>query len=95
MTEVFSWIVSNWGTIGAIVFGALSLASLVTALTPTPADDEFVRKLMGWLSFLQPRDSAGSVKAPLTKPAGPAEDPIVTARPADAKEDPSEGPRFL
>ena len=85
MAAFFSFFVENWGILAAILSGGLTLASLITALTPTPKDDAFVAQLMAWLSFLQPKTSVGTVKAPLTKPAGPT--PLVTPR--DASEEPT------
>lgn len=74
MASVVQWIVANWATLVGILTGLLSLASLVTALTPTPKDDEVVRKVMAFLSFLQPRTSPGVLKPPMTQPA-PEPDP--------------------
>lgn len=61
------WITENWDTLVAIVTAGLALASLITRLTPTPKDDEFVRRLVGFLSFLRPADSDEVFKAPFTK----------------------------
>lgn len=62
------WITENWQSMLGILMGALTLASAITKLTPTPKDDEVVRKIIAWLSFLQPR-GAGSIKLPGTAPA--------------------------
>jgi hypothetical protein len=77
---VFTFFTENWQVLGAIVGALLTLASLITALTDTPKDDEWVRKIAGWLSFLQPRSSVGTVKAPLTAPSEPTREHLVTPR---------------
>ncbi len=64
------WLVENWEELGLIVSGVLSVASVVTKLTPTPKDDELLRQLLAWLSFLQPR-GAGILKMPMTPSASP------------------------
>jgi hypothetical protein len=61
------WITSNWGSIISVIIGLLSVASVITKLTPSPADDAVVSKLLAWVSFLQPR-GAGVLKIPLTTP---------------------------
>lgn len=66
----------------AIAMALLTVASLVTALTPSPKDDAIVdkiRRVLAWLSALQPRDSAGRMKLPATKPAEPP--PLLRERP--------------
>lgn len=61
------WIIQNSDTLVSIIFGVLSVASLITGLTPTPKDDQFVRKLINFFSFLKPKDSDGTFKRPLGK----------------------------
>jgi hypothetical protein len=60
-----SFILENYDTILAAVGALLTAASLVTKLTPTPKDDEVVRKVLAFLSFLQPK-GAGLLKVPGT-----------------------------
>jgi hypothetical protein len=82
--DIISFLFANAGTIVQVVLGLLSVASLVVALTPSPKDDEFVRKAIAFLSFLQPRDAAGTVKAPLTPPAPPVVNPpLLRERPSN------------
>lgn len=61
------WITDNWGAITSLIIGLLSVASIITKLTPSPKDDAVVAKLLAWVSFLQPR-GAGTLKIPLTTP---------------------------
>jgi hypothetical protein len=83
MADLFTFVVSNWDTILALLGALLTLASLVTALTPSPKDDEVVRKLLAFFSFLQPKDSAGTVKAPMRAPAPRVQAPLIEKRPLD------------
>ena len=56
-------------TILTIVGSVLSLASLITGLTPTPVDDGIVaaiRKLIGVFSVVTPKDHPSTFKLPLT-----------------------------
>lgn len=80
MAQVIQWVVANWGLLAGLITGLLAVASIVTALTPTPKDDEVVRKIAAFLSFLQPRNSAGTLKLPGASPAPPV-------APADDSED--------
>jgi hypothetical protein len=61
------FILEHYETILAALSALLVAASLITKLTPTPKDDEIVRKLLAFLSFVQPRGVSG-VKAPLSPP---------------------------
>lgn len=69
MSQVVAWVVAHWAEIAGVIAALLTLASIVTALTPTPKDDEVVRKIASFLSFLQPRTSAGTLKPPFRSPA--------------------------
>jgi len=57
------WINENWGSIISVTIGILSVASVITKMTPSPKDDAVVAKLLAWVSFLQPR-GAGTLKLP-------------------------------
>jgi len=50
-----------------IVGAALAVASLVTALTPTPKDDAILHKIVDFVSFLKPFTARGTLKIPFTK----------------------------
>lgn len=78
-----SGIVELWPVIAAALSGLVAVATLVTRLTPSPADDEWVRKVAGWLSFLQHAD-VGGAKVPLTRPRpAPADEPLIRLDEAD------------
>jgi hypothetical protein len=65
-----TWILENLATITAIVTAAMTLASLIVGLTPTPKDDaalKTVRQFLIRLSILNPSDVRGLFKAPLSK----------------------------
>lgn len=74
---VITWIVAHWPELVGVLGALLSVASFVVALTPSPKDDEVVRKIMAFLSFLQPKNAPGTVKAPLSRPA---EVPLIAPR---------------
>lgn len=44
-SEVFQFILTHSSEIFEILFAAVSVASLITALTATPRDDEFVGRI--------------------------------------------------
>lgn len=44
-----SWITSHWQDIVAALTGVVLTARLIVKLTPTPADDTFLEKVIGWL----------------------------------------------
>lgn len=62
-----SWLMEHYQELLGVAFAALTVASAVTKLTPTPKDDEVVKKLLGWLSFLNPKGVAG-LKLPMSAP---------------------------
>lgn len=64
------WIMENWTTIVTVIAGAVSLASTIVGLTPTPKDDAVLKTVRDFLiriSILKPSDAQGTFKAPLTK----------------------------
>lgn len=70
VAEIVGWLVANVGTLLTIAGAVVGVASMVTALTPSPKDDLFVSKVKGYLdrlSVLTHKDAAGTVKLPLTK----------------------------
>jgi len=47
--QVVNWVTGNWETIVALVGGVVLLAKIIVKLTPTPADDSFLEKVVGFL----------------------------------------------
>ena len=48
------WLVANFDSVWPVVTGVVSLASAITALTPTPKDDALVGKaykILDWLAL--------------------------------------------
>lgn len=46
------WLQNHWQDITLIVTGIISIASLIVKLTPTPKDDEFLAKVIKFLSIV-------------------------------------------
>lgn len=63
---MLQWTVDHLDELVVIAGLILAAASAITKLTPTPKDDAVVAKLIGYLSFLQPK-RAGLLKIPFTK----------------------------
>ena len=54
MTDIINWVSSHLGEIIAILTGAVTVASAIAALTPTPKDDNVVGKVykvVDWLAL--------------------------------------------
>ena len=54
MTDIIHWITGHMGELVAIFTGAVTVASAVAALTPTPKDDNIVGKaykIIDWLAL--------------------------------------------
>ena len=47
---MFDWIITNWDNILTVATTAVALAAAVTAMTPSPEDDNWVKKVRGWLN---------------------------------------------
>jgi len=47
--NVWNWITSNWTEIVAAVGGVVLAARIIVKLTPTPADDSFLEKVVNFL----------------------------------------------
>jgi hypothetical protein len=47
--NVWNWITSNWTEIVAAVGGVVLVARIIVKLTPTPADDSFLEKIVNFL----------------------------------------------
>ncbi len=59
------WIATNWELIAAGISSVMGLASVIVKLTPSPKDDEWLKKVVGFVGFLQHKD-VGGAKLPLT-----------------------------
>ena len=46
------WIIANWESILLIISGAISVASIIVKLTPTPKDDAILSKVIAFLKIL-------------------------------------------
>lgn len=47
--QIWTWITQNWTEIVAAVGGIVLAARIIVKLTPTPADDSFLEKIVGFL----------------------------------------------
>lgn len=61
------WVEQHWEQLAAAAAALYALVSIIVALTPTPRDDEWLKRLMDWLSILKPKDADGTLKVPLTQ----------------------------
>lgn len=59
------WLVEHWDDLVAGLVAVHALASIVTKLTPSPKDDEWLAKVWGFLSFVHSKGVPG-IKAPFT-----------------------------
>ncbi len=82
--EIVAWVLAHKEILVGALVALLTLASLVTALTPSPKDDAVVAKIRSWvarLGFAQFEDSPGTAKWPGAKPSRP--EPILRPRGED------------
>ena len=52
MSDIINWISENHIALLSIVTGAVTVASLIASLTPTPKDDTIVAKLYKYVDLL-------------------------------------------
>jgi hypothetical protein len=50
--QAWTWITENWTQIVAAVGGIVLAARIIVKLTPTPADDSFLEKIINFLKGL-------------------------------------------
>lgn len=50
--QIWNWITENWTQIVAAVGGVVLAARIIVKLTPTPADDSFLEKIVNFLKGL-------------------------------------------
>lgn len=60
MTQIITWCSENWQGVLAVIGGAVTLATAVVKLTPTPKDDAVLAKIIGVLSALSLVNPDGS-----------------------------------
>lgn len=48
-TEIFTWIAVNWQSIIEIYLGIVGVASIIVKLTPTLADDLWLKKVVAFI----------------------------------------------
>ena len=46
------WLVNNWQTVLLIITSIVTLASIIVKLTPTPADDAILAKVINFLKVV-------------------------------------------
>ena len=46
------WLVNNWQTVLLIITSIVTLASIIVKLTPTPADDAILAKVINFLKVI-------------------------------------------
>ena len=63
---MFEWMILHTTDLLEIVAAAIALATVVTRMTPTPKDDEFLKKLVLLFSMMNHKDSDKKYKLPLT-----------------------------
>ena len=47
--QIVTWVTSNWETVIALAGGVVILARIIVKLTPTPADDSVLEKVVNFL----------------------------------------------
>ena len=62
-----AWLLEHWEELAAAAGLLMTAASIIAGLTPTPKDDEIVKKIIDFLSFLKPKTSQGTFKMPFTR----------------------------
>jgi len=69
--SAIDWISDNWEAIAAALGSLYTVVTIVVALTPTPEDDAWLRRIAERLSFLSPPGSTSKVSLPGAKPKRP------------------------
>ena len=50
--EECTWVINHWGELTLIVTGVISIASVITKLTPTEVDNKFVALILKSVELL-------------------------------------------
>ena len=64
--QILNWVYEHNNELFSLFLAVYTLLSIVTGLTKTPKDDEYLKKFFDFISFLKPKDVKGTVKVPLT-----------------------------
>ena len=62
-----TYLLEHWADILEAASLLVAAASIITGLTPSPKDDEILKKIVAALSFLKPKDADGTFKVPFKK----------------------------
>lgn len=63
---MIDFVLNHYDEAITLVAATLTIASIIAGWTKTPDDDAVIRRIIDFLSFLKPRDAAGTLKLPLT-----------------------------
>lgn len=50
--DILTWLTENWADIATVVSSLIASASVITALTPTPKDDNILKKIKEFLNVI-------------------------------------------
>lgn len=71
MTDVFTFLNHHWTDLLEVVGALYAVAVLIVAMTPSPDDDAWLRRLAERLSFLSPPGSKSKLSLPGASPKRP------------------------
>lgn len=66
--QIIDWLSTHWTDLLEVVGAIYAVAVLIVAMTPSPDDDAWLRRLAERLSFLSPPGSEGKLSLPGAKP---------------------------
>lgn len=64
---MMEWVQANWDDLVGVALAVWTVVSMVVKLTPTQKDDDFLRKVMEYVSFLAPLGSGKLFSLPGTR----------------------------
>ena len=50
--DILTWLTEDWADIATVVSSLIASASVITALTPTPKDDNILKKIKEFLNVI-------------------------------------------
>ena len=59
-----TWILENWTHVLEAVGLLMAAATIITGLTPSPKDDQWLKKVANFLSIVTPKDKPSTFKVP-------------------------------